>query len=157
MTQAQTGSVLNRLDALVGEWEMDAIIGGQTLGRARTTFGWIEGGQFLLQHAEGVGLESAPVQWRENHPFPIAAVIALDDRSERFYMNYSDGRGVHRVYEMTFEAGTWSVWGQAGPTFYQRFEGAFSEGGNEIAGHWDSSEDGSDWRLDFDVVYRRIR
>lgn len=157
MTQAQTGSVLSRLDALVGEWEMDAIMGGETLARARTAFAWIEEGQFLRQHAEGVGLESAPAQWRENHPFPIAAVIALDDPSEHFYMNYSDGRGVHRVYEMTVEGGTWRVWGQAGPKFHQRFEATFSEDGNEIAGHWDSSGDGSEWRLDFDVVYRRAR
>ncbi len=37
---------LSRLDVLVGEWEMQASVGGQVVGVGHTSFQWQEGGAF---------------------------------------------------------------------------------------------------------------
>jgi len=48
--QRQTPNpALRQLDALVGDWEMQASVGVQPLGRARAQFEWLEGGAFLIQ------------------------------------------------------------------------------------------------------------
>ena len=43
---------LRRLDALVGEWEMQASVEGQILGRGRAAFEWLEGDAFLVRHED---------------------------------------------------------------------------------------------------------
>ena len=51
--QAHTPNpVLRRLSALVGEWETEASVGGQPLGRGRAVFAWLETGAFLVQHSQ---------------------------------------------------------------------------------------------------------
>jgi hypothetical protein len=35
--------------------------------------------------------------------------------------------------------------------------GAVSDDGNAIAGRWESSSDGSNWKPDFDLTYTRVR
>jgi hypothetical protein len=92
----------------------------------------------------------------ENSPFPVTTIIGLDDASETFCYAYSDGRGVSRVYRMTLDDGVWKVWGQPGPKFFQRFTGTFSEDGNTIEARWEGSDDGSDWKLDFELTYKRL-
>jgi len=47
----------------------------------------------------------------------------------------------------------WKIWGQSGPEFHQRFDGAFDDGGKTITGRWEGSRDGSNWTPDFDVTY----
>ena len=45
-------AALRRLDAPVGEWEMQASVDGQPLGRGRVAFEWLEGVAFLARHAD---------------------------------------------------------------------------------------------------------
>jgi hypothetical protein len=156
-SKPQRNPVLGRLDALVGEWEMQASIGGQELGgRARTAFEWIEDGAFLVQHAEAELPPEAPPELVENWPFPVTTIVGLDDSSERFCYAYADGRGVCRVYEMTLADGVWEIWGQSGPEFFQRFTGTFSDDGNTITARWEKSPNGSSWDLDFELTYTRV-
>jgi len=70
-------------------------------------------------------------------------------------MLYADARNVVRVYQMTLADGVWEVWRDA-PGFFQRFRGAFEDGGRFIRGRWEASPDGTSWRTDFDQNYRRI-
>ena len=151
---AKSNPVLRRLDALVGEWEMQASVGGQSMGTARTVFEWIEGGAFLVQRADDEPSEDTPPEWQANSPLPAVTVIGLDDSSEQFSMLYADARGVLRVYQMTLSDGVWKIWRNA-PGFYQRFTGTFSDDGNTIAARWEGSRDGSAWEPDFDVTYRK--
>jgi hypothetical protein len=98
-------SALRQLDALVGEWEIQAPLEAQPLGRARATFEWLEGA-FLIQHAdEEPAPSSAPPEWIANSPMPVTTIIGLDDSSETFTQLYADARGVYRMYQMRLSGG----------------------------------------------------
>jgi hypothetical protein len=149
-------SVLKRLDAFVGDWEFHASVGGRVVGRGRTTFDWLDGGAFLVQHASAEPpLPDTPPGWVTNSPFPVTTIMGLDDSAEKFAMLYADGRGVRRIYEMTVTDGGWTIWRQA-PGFFQRFTATFSDDGATISGCWEGSRDGSDWQLDFEQVYVKV-
>ena len=148
--------ILERLDALVGEWEMQATVEGRRVAGGRTKFRWLDDAAFLVQRADGEPpSEDTPPEWIANSPFPVTTVIGADDASGRFCCAYADGRDVHRVYEMTLSDGVWRIWGQAGPEFHQRFEGAISDDGKTIAARWEKSRDGSNWELDFELTYTK--
>src|ERR1041385_1973919 len=145
---------LGRLETLVGAWAMQASVGGRAMGGGRTTFEWLEGGAFLLQHADAVPDENTPDAWRANSPFPVTAIIGLDDSAETFSMLYADARGVRRVSAMSLSNRVWKIWRHA-PGFFQRFTGTFSDDGATITGRWEGSRDGSNWEPDFDMTYRK--
>jgi hypothetical protein len=79
---------LERLDRLVGEWEMVFTGGGSDAFPSpiggRTRFDWLSGGQFLIQRWEADG--------------------AL------YTQHYFDSRGVVRIVAMSFEDGIWKLW-----------------------------------------------
>jgi hypothetical protein len=146
-----------QLDALVGAWSTEAIVQGQSMGRVHTTFSWLGDGAFLLQRAEAdLADRSLSSQWAANSPLPTQMVIGLDDATGRFSALYADARNVKRVYEMSLHERVWKMW-RAAPGFHQRFTGTFSRDGETITAKWDSSEDGSDWKPDFDLVYIKLK
>lgn len=147
--------VLQRLEALVGEWVMTISAGEETI-RGETVFEWGEEGAFLVQRANIKLPETAPAEWVAHSPFPTVAVIGLDDASEIFAMLYADARGMFRVYQMSLEGGTWRIWRDA-PGFAQRFTGIFSPDGHKITAAWEKSGDGSRWEHDFDIAYIKHR
>jgi hypothetical protein len=153
--QQSAEASLRRLDVLAGEWEMESSIGGQVVGRSRARFEWAEAGAFLVQRADGEPAEVAPPEWVINSPFPLTTVIGMDDTTESFSMLYADSRDVFRIYQMSLHDGVWRLWREA-PDFHQRFTGRFSADGDTITGAWEMSRDGSTWRPDFDVTYRKI-
>ena len=142
------------LAPLIGSWEFEASSDGQLLGRGSTTFDWIEGGAFVLQRAKDEPSAGTSTDWSEHSPMPVTSILGFDDASGESTMLYSDARGVFRVYRMTLTDQAWTVWRDA-PGFNQRFVGRIEDGGTTISGAWETSEDGSEWRLDFDLVYRR--
>jgi hypothetical protein len=149
-------TVLRRLDALVGEWEMAAVIGGVTIAVARTVFEWIEDGAFLAQRAHpGPRTPDMPQEWIDNSPFPVTTIIGLDDTAESFTALYSDARGVSRVYTMTLEGNLWTMH-RAAPGFHQRFFGTFSDDGKTITARWEGSREGESWELDFHLSYTKL-
>ena len=69
--------------------------------------------------------------------------------------------GVARLYAMTFDGSAWQL-SRTSPDFFpldfsQRYVGSLSAGGDTIEGRWETSKDGSEWELDFHLVYRRVR
>ena len=83
--------------------------------------------------------------------------IGTDDPSGGFSYLYADGRSVRRVYRMTLADGVWTIRGQAGPRFYQRFQGTFSGDGRTIAAYWERSADGQSWQRDFYIRYTKAQ
>jgi hypothetical protein len=142
------------LAPLIGRWEFEASSKGRFLGRGSTTFEWLEGGAFVLQRAADEPDPATSTDWSEHSPMPVTSVLGFDDSNDERTMLYSDARGVHRIYRMTLTDGAWTVWRDA-PGFNQRFIGRIADGGDTIRGAWEASEDGSEWRVDFDMVYRR--
>jgi hypothetical protein len=153
---AMRNEKLSNLDPLVGDWTMEASVGGQPTGRSRAVFEWAEDGAFLVQHARGEQPDfEPPPEWVANNPLPLVTILGLDEHSGAYSMLYADARGVFRVYSMTLRDGAWEMRGRAGPDFYQRFTATFSEDAKTIAGAWESSRDGAHWERDFDVTYRK--
>ena len=143
MSQLPPNLALQRLDVLLGEWEMESpqFPGG----RGRTVFEWLDGRAYLVQRS------SVP------EPAPTSTwIIGSDEAAESYTALYYDSRGVSRVYRMSVSEGVWTVWRDA-PGFFQRFTGTFSPDNRTITGRWESSNDGSQWSHDFDLIYTKDR
>ena len=145
--QPTAEQALKELEALVGEWALEAIPpGGEPWpGEARATFEWHDSGAHLVQRWT-IDLPEAPNG---------VAMIGCDAANGTYYQLYSDDRGVCRVYEMSIGGGEWRLWREGEP-FAQRFTGKFEDGGDKIAGRWERTDDGA-YVTDFDLVYRRVK
>lgn len=147
MDQPTAERALRALDPLVGTWIVTATgaDGQQWPGEGRMTLEWHESGQLLVQTST-VELPEAP---------DTVAVIGCDAANGRYVQLYTDDRGVCRVYEMTFDGTRWTLQRDGAP-FAQRFTGTLSDDGATITGGWELDEDGTGYRPDFDLVYRRV-
>lgn len=122
---------------------------------ATATFDWLEDRSFLVQRTAVGDLSNAPTGWVENAPRSAVWLIGVDEVTERFTALYADSRDVFRVYAMTLRGGVWKIWRDT-PGFSQRFTGTFHGDGDSIDGGWESSEDGNEWEVDFDVTYTKV-
>lgn len=136
------------LEPLIGEWRMDASPPGGPPwpGEGRVTFEWLEGGAFLCQRWS-VDMPEAPNG---------VAVIGADTSKGAFFQLYTDERGVHRVYEMSFADGEWKMWRDSDDPFPQRFIAQLSDDGGTFTGRWEKAEEGSEWETDFDLTYTKV-
>jgi hypothetical protein len=139
---------LERLDALVGKWTIEATPPGgpRWPGGGRVTFEWMESRTFLIERWM-VDLPEAP---------DGIAIIGAGDEPETFRQYYFDSRGVHRIYEMTLRDGVWKLWRDAPDPFPQRFSGTFSDDGKTITARWEKAEKASSWETDFDLTYHKV-
>jgi hypothetical protein len=146
MSESTNTVARERLEALVGEWTMEAgPPGGPPWpGGGRVTFEWLEGVPLLIERLH-VDVPEAP---------DGVAVIGCDGMSDSYYQLYTDERDVQRVYEMSLSDGVWKLW-RDGQPFSQRFTGTFSEDGKAIAGRWEIQEDGK-WKTDFELTYTKV-
>ena len=147
--------VREELDALVGEWTMEAgpPDGPKWPGEGRLSFEWLEGRTWLVQRWH-VDLPEAPdgiaIIGAKDAPASGEESAAGDE----LLQHYFDSRGVHRVYEMSLSGGVWKMWREGEP-FDQRFEATISEDGKTIAGRWERTEDG-EWIVDFELTYTKV-
>lgn len=82
-------------------------------------------------------------------------VFGRSDARDEFVALYHDERGVLRVFQVTLEAGAWTM-SRTDPDFHQRLVGRVE--GDRMIGRTEASEDhGSTWRKDFDLVFERAR
>jgi len=146
MQQPTAQDALKELEALVGEWSLEAIPpGGEPWpGEARATIAWHDSGAHLVQHST-VELPEAP---------NAISIMGCDAANGTYFQLYSDDRGVCRVYEMSIGDGEWSLW-RAGEPFAQRFTASFEDDGDTIVGRWEMAKAGNDYELDFELIYRR--
>ena len=109
MEHARRDAALERLDALIGEWTMEAAPpdGPNWPGEARVRFEWLEGRMFVIQRWT-VDLPEAP---------DGIAIIGAGDEPDSFRQYYFDSRGVARIYEMTSRDGIWRLWREAPDPF----------------------------------------
>jgi len=142
---------LSRLDVLIGRWEMETTFEAGYFGPGspaitsrggRTDFEWLEGGFFLIQH------------FVADHPAAPSgiAIIGVGPVPGTFTQRYYDSRGVARTYQMSLDDRVWKLWREA-PGFCQRYTGLVSDDGSTIAGAWEASADGREWKHDFDLTY----
>ena len=132
-------------DALVGAWDtlathpaFDGVV------RGRTSFEWLEGGQFLVVRSHN-----------EHALFPDAIwVVGAPEAGDGLVAEYFDSRGVRRTYAVSLEDGTLRFWRDAAG-FDQRF--AATLGDESFTGQWQLAETPGDWHDDLKVTYRRSR
>ena len=117
---------LKPFDRLIGRWK---VAGG---AEGTTTYEWMNGGYFLLQHVEleqdghvTKGIEII------GHLRPFGEAPTTDIHS-RYYD--SNGDTLDYVYEL--DGDTLTIWAGAkgAPAFYR---GTFSDDGNTLSGRWE--------------------
>ena len=137
---------MKALDALVGEWTMEATPPGGPPwpGQAEVSFEWLADA-YLIQRWT-IEMPEAP---------DGIAILGPDQSGERLVQHYFDSRGIARVYDMSLEDGVWKLW-RDGDDFSQRFTGTFSEDGRRIEGRWEIARDGKTWETDFDLTYIKV-
>jgi hypothetical protein len=143
---------LDRLDALVGQWDTEAVFDAGFLGpgsaeltaRGRASVEWLDGRFFLIQRITN-----------EHPAFPRAiTVMGAGAEPGTFTQRYYDSRGVERLYQMSFDGRAWRLWREA-PGFWQRYTGVLAADGRTITGAWEASADGREWRHDFRLTHTR--
>jgi len=143
---ANRDTALDRLDALVGEWQIQISHElAQFAGRA--SFEWMPGRMFLVQ------------RWDTDQPFPGGgAIIGPADAEAGFTQHYYDQRGVSRELQMDVRGDTWTLFRERrGPgELSQRFTGTFSPDRQTVTGRWERADDGTTWQHDFDMTYRKV-
>ncbi len=147
MDQPTAEQALKELEPLVGEWRMEAIppSGEPWPGDARAAFEWHDSRAHLVGRST-IEMPEAP---------DSISIIGCDAASGSYYQLYSDERGVCRVYRMSIGDGEWRLWREGEP-FAQRFTASFEDGGATIVGRWEIAEDGNEYEIDFDLIYRRL-
>lgn len=134
---------LEQLSVLLGEWTGSSKAFSE--GHARMSVALTEDGRYVRIDSK-----------EDDKRFPEGTqLIGGDDARDECTVLYYDERGVRRVYNTSVEGGVWRVWREA-PGFNQRYIGRISEDGRSIAGQWEFSEDGKDWKVDFDLNYEKI-
>ncbi len=139
---------LKPLNALIGEWDT---VGAHplipdTILHGRTSFGWLEGGAFLIMHSE---IDEPGI------PTGIA-IFGSDDSTGEYFMLYFDERKVSRKYDVSFNDNTMKWWRNT-PSFSQRMTCTFAEDGNTIVSQGELSRDGLVWEQDLQLTYKRVK
>jgi hypothetical protein len=151
MTDQAEAAALEPLEALIGEWSIEADIPNAPPSdvRGRVVFEWMSGRQFLVERWE-VPIPEAP---------DGLAVIGYDAERDSLLQHYFDSRGVARLYVMTLANGVWTLERTEADfspiDFSQRYVGELSEDGRTIAGRWEIAHDKETWELDFHLNYTR--
>jgi hypothetical protein len=146
-----TNPTLQRLSLLAGEWDVEFSSMSfhpdpSAVGHGRSSFEWLEGGAFMIEHSEADSPEA---------PKGII-IIGPDDAAGTYCLLHYDSRGVSRIYQMSLSNTTWKIWRDFSG-FSQRFTGTISEDGRNIRASWEKSNDGSHWEHDFDLTYTKIK
>nr|MDT0663636.1 hypothetical protein [Micromonospora sp. DSM 115978] len=153
MTDDRRETQLERLAPLVGQWRLDAPafpLPPDVTDDATTSFEWALDGAYLIQ--------------RSSIPVPEApeslSVIAPASDSDGYTQHYFDSRGIARLYAMTFDGRLWTLERHAPDfsplPFHQRWLATLDADGSRIDGRWETSPDGQQWELDFELAYHRL-
>jgi hypothetical protein len=146
MNEVDPKTKLEPFEALIGVWTMEIThpMAEGTVVQGRTSYEWLEGGQFLIQRAVN------------DHPdFPDSlCVIGVMEGDDDLSMQYFDSRGVHRVYEVGFDGSELTLQRDA-PGFDQRLSAKLSDDGSTLAGVWQLNQDEQGFRDDLAFTYRR--
>lgn len=134
------------LEPLVGTWKLtmtnswflDSL---ETKVQGTATIEWLDDA-FLILRSE-FGANERDWTW----------VFGRSDANERYVLLYHDGRGVARVFDMTFGGGNWTI-SREDPDFHQRVISTVES--DRIVSDVQASEDaGATWRKDFDLIWER--
>lgn len=130
---------------LVGTWTIDAThpMLPRDAIRGESTFEWLDGDRVVVQRS------------RYEHPEIPDAIAIFGVIDDELSMHYFDSRAVHRVFTVSFTERTLR-YERLVPDFSQRITLTLSSDGDTIVGQGEVSLDGSTWRDDLAITYRRV-
>ena len=138
---------MQRLEGMVGEWDvtmthawfLDSL---DTEIKGSATFEWLANA-FLVMRS----------RWEDDSTQEF--VFGRNDARDEYWAFSHDGRGVYRVFAMTFAGGDWTLL-REDPDFHQRILMRVQP--DRIDMRADASEDaGQTWRKDLDYIFERRR
>jgi hypothetical protein len=138
---------LKPLSFLIGKWETHGshpLMPGIEL-RGKVSFGWLEGGAFIIMHSEIINEPKIPVG---------VAIFGSDDDNDDFSMIYFDERGVSRQYKASLSGNIFKWW-RFSPKFSQVFTCTIKDETTMI-GKGRMLRDGKNWEDDIELTYTRI-
>ncbi len=145
------GKPLDELQPFIGEWSAEArhVALPDVVIRGRSVFEWW-GDRTLLIHRATL-----------DHPdFPDSiAVIGATRLDGGLAQHYFDSRGVHRLFDMTFDRGVWTLSRRAvgAKDFDQGLKARFSADGNTIIADAERTDPGGhEMKHDMSTTYTRI-
>ena len=145
------GAPLDELQPFIGEWRVEGrhVALPDTVIRGRSVFEWWGDRTFLMHRSTF------------DHPdFPDSiAVIGATRPGGGLAQHYFDTRGVHRLFDMTFRHGVWTLTRKAAsPTdFDQQSSAKVSADGNTMTADFERTDPGAhEMKHDFSVVYTRV-
>lgn len=146
MTQADTKKLVEPFGALIGDWTAESThpAFGATVVPGRVRFEWLAGERFLIERA------------KHEHPeLPDSlAVFGVMEGDEQLSMQYFDSRGVHRIYQVSFDGSELRLWRDA-PGFAQRITIKRSDDGAILTATSELNEHDQGFRDDLATTYRR--
>ena len=132
---------LKSLDRLVGTWKATDPSGADGV-KGQSTFEWMEGGNFLVQHidfGDAKGIE----------------IIGYDEKSKSLKSHYFEGStGKHLEYTYQLEDNTLTVSIDM-PKAKGQFIGKFNEDNSVYVGRWDWNEEGK--KMGFEAEMTKIK
>ena len=144
------GKPLDALQPFIGEWAVEGrhVALPNTVIRGASVFEWWRDRTFLIHRST------------LDHPdFPDSiSVIGATRLDGGLAQHYFDSRGVHRLFDMTFTDGVWTLDREAvGPKdFDQRMKATFSADANTITAEFELRDSRThEMRPDFSLTYRR--
>src|SRR4051794_37495115 len=140
-------SALEALTPLLGDWRTTGthpLVPGRTF-HGRTSFGWHEGGAFVVMRSE----------IEEPETPKGGGVTAWDDAGGPFTMLYFDEGDIPRRY--TVEVGDGEVsWYRDEAGFAQRMVLTLAADGSRLDAQGTMSREGGPWEDDLQLTYERI-
>jgi hypothetical protein len=145
------GKPLDALQPFIGEWSVEGkhVAFPNAVIRGRSVFEWW-GDRTFLMHTSTF-----------DHPdFPDSISVMGATRPDGgLALHWFDTRGVHRLFDMTFADGVWTIDRKAdGPKdFDQRMRATFSADGKTITANSEMRDPGThEMTHDFSVTYTRV-
>lgn len=137
---SKPNAALKSLERLVGTWKATDPSGAGAIDGV-TTFEWMEGGNFLLQHVDfgdSKGIE----------------IIGFDEESKSLRSHYFDGSGkiLEYTYELHDDTLTVSI---NMPRAKGQFIAKFSDNGDAYTGSWDWTQEGV--KKNYDATMTKIK
>jgi hypothetical protein len=144
-------AALQRLEPLVGDWDvtlthawfLDSL---DTEIRGTATVEWYADAFLVLrgEFPDRTPAQGGSAWWM---------AFGRNDPRDMFVALYHDGRGVSRVFDMTYDAGEWMLL-REDTDMHQRM--VMRLGADRLDWRADASEDaGRTWRKDLDYIFRR--
>ena len=151
--KTSVGRPLDELEPFVGEWTTEGrhVAMPNEIVRGHSVFEWWGDRTYLMQRST------------VDHPeFPDSLSIMGATRPDGgLALHWFDSRGVHRVFDMTFARGVWTISRKSTgeKDFDQSMRGTFSADGNTITSESRLSKPGGggEQNADLTLIYTRAK